>query len=122
MPEPEALIAAGHCAANEVFERRVARASAGLQQGMKLTEAVQLIDDDGEFRWRLTQAMRTHAGFFQAIAGWTESLDARAFQEEQATAQVVTTTLVLTNGLIVGFVVVSIFSVLISIINAGLLW
>lgn len=122
MPESEALTISGRCAANGIFERRVARASAALHEGMNLTEAVQLVDDHGEFRWRLTQAMRTHAGFFQAIRGWTESLDAKAFQEEQATAQVVTTTLVLVNGLIVGFVMVSVFSVLVSLINAGVLW
>lgn len=122
MPEPEALIAAGECAANQIFQRRVGVAVAALRQGMKLPEAVQLVDDSGEFRWRLTQALHTHGGFFKAITGWTESLDAKAFQQEQATAQTVTTALVLVNGMIVGFIVVSVFSVLISILNGGLLW
>lgn len=122
MPEPEALAVAADCTANRIFQRRASEAIAELRQGMKLTEAVQKVDDSGEFRWRLTQAMMTHRGFFAAIAGWNESLDAKAFQEEQGTAQLATTALVLLNGLLVGFVVVSVFTVLISILNAGILW
>jgi hypothetical protein len=80
------------------------------------------MDDSGEFRWRLTHALRAGGGFFQAITGWNEALDAKAFQQEQATAHVVTTSLVVLNGILVGFIVVSVFGVLISIINAGMLW
>jgi type II secretory pathway component PulF len=122
MPEPEALASAADCTANQVFQQRAQRGIAGLQSGLNLTDAVQLVDDSGEFRWRLTNALHAHAGFFKAIAGWNESLDAKAFQQEQATAQAVTTGIVMLNGVLVGFIVVSIFSVLISIINAGVLW
>jgi type II secretory pathway component PulF len=122
VPEPEAVGLAADCTANTIFQRRAERAVAGLRQGMKLAEAVQMVDDTGEFRWRLVNAMRASGGFFQAIAGWNESLDAKAFQLEQATAQAVTTGIVLINGLLVGFIVVSVFSGLISIINGGLLW
>ncbi len=122
MPEPEALTSAADCTANKIFQRRAQRAVAGLQQGMKLGDAVQMVDDSGEFHWRLTNALHAHDGFFKAIAGWNESLDAKAFQQEQATAQTVTTGLVVLNGVLVGFIVISVFSVLISIINAGVLW
>jgi len=122
MPEPEALSAAADCTANQIFRRRAQIAVDHLRQGMKLTDAVQLVDDTGEFAWRLKTAMQSQGGFFRAIAGWNESLDAKAFQQEQATAQSVTTGIVLLNGALVGFIVVSIFSVLISIINEGLLW
>jgi type II secretory pathway component PulF len=122
MPEAEAVGTAADCTANRIFQKRARLAIAGLQQGMKLTEAVQMVDDTGEFRWRLAHAMRASGGFFQAITGWNESLDAKAFQQEQATAQAVTTGIVLMNGLLVGFIVVSVFSALISIINGGLLW
>jgi type IV pilus assembly protein PilC len=122
MPEEEALAAAGDCTANQIFRNRTQRAIAGLRSGLKLPEAVQKVDDSGEFQWRLTQAMHAHSGFFRAIAGWNESLDAKAFQEEQATAQTVTTGIVVLNGILVGFIVVSVFSVLISLINSGTLW
>jgi type II secretory pathway component PulF len=122
MPEAEALSAAADCTANQIFRERTRVAADRLRGGMKLTEAVQLVDDTGEFRWRLATAMQAPGGFFRAIAGWNESLDAKAFEQEQATAQVVTTGIVLLNGFIVGFIVVSIFSVLIAIINEGTLW
>ena len=122
MPEPEALTVAADCTANNIFRQRARAAVAALQQGMKLTEAIQILDDNGEFRWRLTNAMSGRGGFFKAIAGWNESLDAKAFQQEQATAQAVTAGLVVLNGIMVGFIVVSVFSVLIAIINGGVLW
>jgi type II secretory pathway component PulF len=122
MPEPEAVTVAADCTANGIFRRRAQLAVAGLQQGMKLTDAVPMVDDSGEFRWRLTQAMHAHAGFLKAIAGWNASLDAKAFEQEQATAHAVTTGILLLNGALVGFIVVSAFSLLISIINAGVLW
>ncbi|HEX4644755.1 MAG TPA: type II secretion system F family protein, partial [Verrucomicrobiae bacterium] len=122
VPELEALILAADCTANDVFRQHAARAADALRQGMKLTDAVQMMDDSGEFRWRLTHALRAGGGFFKAIAGWNEALDAKAFQQEQATAHVVTTSLVVLNGILVGFIVISVFSVLISIINAGVLW
>jgi hypothetical protein len=56
------------------------------------------------------------------LTGWHESLDAKAFQQEQAAAHTVTSGLVIANGLIVATVAVGVFSVLISIINAGVLW
>ncbi|HZV37033.1 MAG TPA: type II secretion system F family protein [Verrucomicrobiae bacterium] len=122
MPEAEALAAAGDCTGNQIFRQRAQRAVAGLQNGMKLTEAVQKVDDSGEFQWRLTHALHAHSGFFKAMAGWNESLDAKAFQEEQATAQTVTTGIVVLNGLLVGFIVVTVFSMLISLINSAVLW
>jgi len=122
VPEPEAVTLAADCTANIVFIRRAQRVVGALQQGVKLTDALQMLDDSGEFRWRLTNAIHARGGFFDAIAGWNESLDAKAFQQEQATAQVVTSGLVLLNGLFVGFIVVSMFSALISIINNGALW
>jgi type II secretory pathway component PulF len=122
MPEQEALILAADCTANSIFRKRAQHAVAGLQRGLKLTQAVELVDDSGEFRWRLAHAMHTPGAFLVAIGGWNESLDAKAFQQEQAVAQTFTTAIVLLNGVLVGFIVVSVFSVLVSLINGALLW
>jgi type II secretory pathway component PulF len=122
VPEATALRLAGESTANEILRRRAARAGAALAKGTKLTEAVAALDDSGEFRWRLTNALHTHGGFLRALTGWHESLDAKAFQEEQATAHTVTSGLVIANGLIVAVVATGVFSALISIINAGVLW
>jgi type II secretory pathway component PulF len=122
LSEPDAITLAAGCAANGVFRRRAARAVDALKQGMKLTQAVQAMDDSGEFGWRLANALHGRGGFLPALAGWHESLDAKAFQQEQAAAHGITTALVLWSGLFVGAVVVSVFMFLISLINEGVLW
>ncbi len=120
--ETEAVTLAAGCANNGVFRRRAARAVDALKQGVKLTEAVQTMDDSGEFGWRLANAVHGRGGFLPALAGWHDSLDAKAFQEEQAAAHGITTALVLWSGLFVGVVVVSVFMFLISLIDEGVLW
>jgi len=122
VPEPEALKLAGEGAANAVFRNRTARAVADLGRGLSLPEAVQSVDDSGEFRWRLRNAAAGHGGFLRALAGWHESLDARAFQLEQAAAHGVTTALVLFSGLFVGAIAISVFMFFVASINQGVLW
>jgi type II secretory pathway component PulF len=122
VPEPEAVTLAAEGTANKVFCQRAAGAVDGLKQGLKLTQAIQAVDDSGEFGWRLTNAFHGNGGFLRAVAGWHESLDAKAFQEEQAAAHGLTSALVLWSGLFVGAVVVSVFMFLTSIIYEGVLW
>jgi type II secretory pathway component PulF len=122
VPEPEAVSLAAECTANRIFRSRAARAVEGLKQGMKLPEAMQFMDDAGEFGWRLANAFHARTDLLQALTGWHESLDAKAFQQEQAAAHGITTALVLWSGLFVGAVVVSVFMFLTSIIYAGTLW
>ncbi len=95
---------------------------AQISSGVKLTEAVRALDDSGEFHWRLTNAQHGTQGFIAALRGWFESLDAKAFQQEQAAAQVLTTALVLWNGLVIGVFVIGMFNVLTNIIEEGVLW
>ncbi len=122
VPEPEAVALAADCTANKVFRQHAACAVDDLKRGMKLTRAVQAMDDSGEFGWRLTNAFHGAGGFLQALAGWHESLDAKAFQEEQAAAHGITSALVLWSGVFVGAVVISVFMFLVSLIDAGVLW
>jgi len=122
VPEPVAVSLAADGTANSVFRRRAARAVENLQQGMNLAQAVQSLDDSGEFAWRLANAAHGQTGFLQALAGWHESLDARAFQQEQAAAHGITSALVLWSGLFVGAVAISAFMFLTSFINSAVLW
>ena len=80
------------------------------------------MDHSADFAWRLRNAFRKEGGFARALNGWHEALDAKAFQLEQTFAQLITTVLVLVNGLIVGSISIAIFLTLVQIINAGLLW
>jgi type II secretory pathway component PulF len=123
VPEPEAVTMAADCTANGVFRARAETATDDLCRGVKLTEAMRHLDDTGQFRWRLANAVRGQQdGFRTALAGWHEALDAKAFQEEQAVAHAVTTALVLCNGLMVCLVAVAVFQPLIAIVKEGLLW
>ena len=57
VPEAEAVRLAGDCTANKIGQRRAQRVIAALEQGTKLDEAVRAFDDNGEFHWRLTNAI-----------------------------------------------------------------
>jgi len=122
VPEPKALLLAANSTANQYFIRRVQTAAETLAQGQPLTEAVQRLDETGEFRWRLEKRGSLHPRFQGALGGWLETLDARAFQQEQAAAQGLTTVTVLINGLLVATVGLSVFSVLIHLIQEAVLW
>jgi type II secretory pathway component PulF len=120
VPEPEAVRLAGDCTANEIGRRRAARIMAAIEQGVKLDDAVRAFDDRGEFHWRLTNATHARSGFLEALRGWHESLDAKAFQQEEASAHALTSGLVILNGLVVALITTAMFGLLVAILNATL--
>ncbi|MEK7686071.1 MAG: type II secretion system F family protein [Verrucomicrobiota bacterium] len=122
VPEERALKLAAESTANGIFLNRAKRAVEDLRAGRKLPEAMRRLDDSGEFHWRLSNACHTQNRFLTALSGWLESLDAKAFQQEQAAAHVITTALVLVNGLFVGLLTAGTFQALISVIETGVLW
>ncbi|MGZ4986419.1 MAG: type II secretion system F family protein [Limisphaerales bacterium] len=122
IPEADAVVIAADCTANRVFQRRATSVADALKRGVALPEAIQAMDDSGEFGWRLRNAMHQRGGFCEALAGWNAWLDVKAFQQEQAAAHTITSGLVLWNGAVVGAIVFAVFGVLISIVNAGVLW
>jgi type II secretory pathway component PulF len=122
VPEAEAVRLAGDCTANEICRHRTRRVLAALERGIRLDEAVRTFDDHGEFHWRLTNAIHARGGFLNALRGWHETLDARAFQQEEATAHAVTSGLVILNGVLVALIATGMFGILIACINAALLW
>ena len=122
VPEEKAVLLAAESTANGVIRRRALVVVEELQRGVKLTEAMRHLDDAGEFKWRLTQAAHGPGGFQAALMNWHEALDAKAFQQEQAATQTLTSALVLYNGAVVGLIVVGLFQVLISITESAILW
>jgi type II secretory pathway component PulF len=122
MPEARAVILAAEAADNEPFTRRARAAVAELERGVSLTEALRQLDSAGEFRWRVANAARSGHGFRAALAGWHEALAARAFQQEQTAAQLLTTGLLLFNGLLVGVLAAGLFQMLTNLVDAGTLW
>jgi len=122
VPEEKAVLLAAQSTANRVFISRAERVARDLRNGVKLTEAVRWLDDAGEFRWRLRNASDTRRGFFTALAGWHDSLEATAFQQEQVVSQSVTTGFTLLNGLMVGLVAIGLFRMLLAIVGEAVLW
>ena len=122
VPEEQAVTLAAQSTDNLVFIRRGEQLAQRLREGVALTEAVQVIDDTGEFRWRLTNAAHGRGGFMAALSGWHDALDAKAYQLEQATSQVITTGLVIVNGCVVGLIAIGLFQALTSIAWEAALW
>ena len=122
MPEAQAVLTAAECTANGAFVNGANRAVEQLSQGAALDEALRQFDPSHELSWRLSNAARSKTGFAAALSGWQEALDARAFQQEQATAQLFTTGLVLFNGLFVGLIAIAVFQPFLNLVNEGLLW
>jgi type II secretory pathway component PulF len=118
VPEAVAVSLAGDCTANEICRRRSQRVVAALEKGVKLDEAVRALDASGEFQWRLTNATHAHGGFLNALRGWHEALDARAFQQEEATAHIVSTGVVILNGALVALIATAMFGILLVLLNA----
>jgi hypothetical protein len=58
----------------------------------------------------------------QALRGWLEALDARAFRQELSAVHFTASLLVVINGLFVGLITVGIFQIFVAIINEGVLW
>jgi type IV pilus assembly protein PilC len=120
VPEAVAVWLAGDCTANEICRHRARRVIAALEKGVKLDDAVRAFDDTGEFHWRLTNATHAHGGFLNALRGWHEALDAKAFQQEEAATHVLTSGLVILNGLVVALIATSMFGMLVMILKGML--
>lgn len=122
VPESEAVVLAGESTANSVMLARARKVQELLREGTKLPDALRVMDSSGEFQWRVANGLRHGRGFMAALAGWHDALDAKAFQLEQAAAQVTTTVLVLINGAVVAIFVIGLFLALVSLLNQASLW
>ena len=122
VPEERAVHLAAESTGNYVFVARSKKTISDLQNGVEFCKSLQPLEPSGEFEWRLRNASFPPKGFQSALAGWHESLEARAFQLEQTFSQAITTGFVLLNGLMVGMMTFSIFSFLIALMEDVALW
>lgn len=120
VPEAEAVRLAGESTASEICRRRARRVVAALEKGLKLNDAVRAFDDNGELYWRLTNAAHARSGFLEALRGWHEALDAKAFQQEEAATHTMTSGLVILNGVVVGLIATAMFGILICVLKGVL--
>jgi type II secretory pathway component PulF len=110
--ESRALALAAESTGNHAFVQQVRGIVLRLAGGESLMEAIEPLDASGELRWRLDNARHGSDGFAAALKGWQETLDARAFEREQAAAQALSTALLIVNGLALGTIAAGIFSML----------
>lgn len=122
MPEIEAVTLAAQSTANRIFTERASIVAERLRQGVKLTEAIRALDETGEFQWRLANASHTGTGFLRALQGWHDALEAKAFQQEQAASQAISTVLIVLNGALVCLIALAVFQPMIGIIQEGTMW
>jgi type II secretory pathway component PulF len=122
MQEAHAVHLAAEATASDVFIHRAKIVAERLRNGDPLPEALKAIERSREFQWRWTTALRGGKDFFAALRAWHETLETRAFQQEQAAAHVITTSIVLLNGVIVGVIASAVFLIIISLIEEGSLW
>ena len=121
LPEARALDLAAGCAANARFRAQATRALRELEQGATLTEAISTFGQADEFGWRLRNAAVPDRGFVAALAGWHDALAAKAFQQQQAVSQLITTGFVLLNGVMVGLVALGLFELLLAVFEEAAL-
>lgn len=117
VPETDAVRLAGESTANEICRRRARRVITALQRGEMLTEAVRTFDETGEFHWRLANALHARGGFLDALHGWHAALDAKAFQQEETATHIMTSGLVILNGLVVGLIAIGMFGMLVMLLR-----
>ncbi len=120
VPEAEAVRLAGESTANEICRRRTRRVITALTGGAKLADAVRTFDDTGEFHWRLANAVHARGGFLEALRGWHEALDAKAFQQEEIATHAMTSGLVILNGCVVALIATAMFGILIAVLKGVL--
>ena len=71
---------------------------------------------------RFRRRAHGHGGFLHSLQGWHDTLDAKAYQQEQAASQVLSTVLIILNGVLVGIVALAIFQPIIAVIQREALW
>ena len=113
VPEAEAVRLAGDCTANEICRRRARRVIAALETRRQswMTPSAR---STTAANFTGGSRTRTHArgGFLNALRGWHEALDAKAFQQEETATHALTSGLVILNGLVVALIATAMFGML----------
>jgi type II secretory pathway component PulF len=122
VPEATALKLAGESTANRYFQRRVEMMIEKMERGTPLPTALEELDRSSELQWRLSAALKAGRGFFAALGGWLEALDAKAFRQEHTVAQLVTTGLVILNGFIIASFTIYVFAAIQTVLEDAVLW
>ncbi len=122
VPEETAVSTAASLSGNAFWRPRADLVVADLREGIWLPEAVRHLDDSGEMQWRTQFARAGLKPLLPALAGWHESLEGQAFRLERMACDGTNLLLILGCGAGVGLVCVTIFNLLISLMEGVMLW
>lgn len=122
VPEEIAVTTAASLSGNSFWQPRTDRVVADLRAGIWLPEAVRHLDEDGEMPWRTQIARAQLKPLLPALAGWHESLEAQAFRLERIACDTTNVIFILGCGAGVGLVCVTVFLLLIGLMEGVMLW
>ncbi|KAB2671560.1 MAG: hypothetical protein DVB31_04545 [Verrucomicrobia bacterium] len=120
--EEEAVVAAGAGTGNGVWRQRSLDSTSALRLGVRLDEAIATVDCAPEFRWRLGMAMHRTGRAMDSMRGWLADLESKADRNETMAAQSFLVFSVLSNATLVALTAVSVYSILISMMEAAAIW
>ena len=118
VPEARAVALAAEGTASPGFEKQAAGVVRSMSGGLTLAEALSRLDDSGELRWRIDNALRGRPNrFADSLRGWLEWLDVTAARQEQTAAQVLGAVMVLASGLVVALAAATVLRGLCALIE-----
>lgn len=121
-PEQSALELAGDGTGNMVIAAKARRAMRHLSRGESLPRALSSFESEGQFSWRMSNALKSRGSFLKSLKGWHEALESEATRNEEAAAHMITSALIVLNGFVVGTMVIAVFLALNSVISQATLW
>tara|TARA_Y100001934_G_scaffold249031_1_gene310144 strand:- start:6802 stop:8085 length:1284 start_codon:yes stop_codon:yes gene_type:complete len=122
MPEAEAVQTAGEATGDSYVIARSKRMLKRMENGETLLDAFNVFEKSTEFQWRYKNAARAGGSYVEALSGWHNSLDSRAYFKEQRMAQILTAIVILMNGVLVVLFTAGIFQVFSGMIQMLALW
>ncbi|NDF00643.1 MAG: hypothetical protein EB034_20590 [Verrucomicrobia bacterium] len=122
VPEELAVDTAARLGGNAFWRTRAELVIADLRAGIWLPEAVRHLDDTGEMEWRTQFSRALLKPLLPALAGWHESLETQAFRLERVACDATNVLFILGCGAGVGLVCVTMFNLLINLMEGVMLW
>lgn len=121
LPEAVAVEHAGRGTPSYRFQRDCEGIRAKLVAGIALPEALGELGR-AQFAWRFRNAAHGGRGFVEALRGWHEALEAEATRSEDVAAHLISSAMVIFNGVMVGLMVCAVFIALTNVVNEAALW
>lgn len=122
VPEDRALLLAGEYAGNRHFNKLVLQALTDLRNGTGLPNALQHLDLDGDFRFRMKAAAESGRPFNEALSDWFDAHLAKTEFRERAATDIANTVFTCYNAVIIALIAIGFFQFQIGLMNGIVPW